>query len=264
MLLKRLTLGVEDIIKGISKYQIWFYLSWQDIKLRYRRSVIGPFWITISTGILVLAMGPLYGALLKQEIGPYLQHLSVSMIIWSFISGYINESCTAFIGAEGFIKEVKQPLTIHLLRVFSRNVLFLLHNTVIIIGVLAFFPPEDPIMLLQIPIGLLLLIGNLFWMGLFLATICARFRDIPQLVSNLLQMMFFVSPIIWKVDMLGRNRLAADVNPLYHLMELIRTPILGGQVGSLTWLVAFGLLAGGLTMTLLLFSRFRARVPYWL
>lgn len=264
MFLSRLTLAVHDVFSGLLLYHIWFFLAWQDIKQRYRRSAIGPFWITISTGILVLAMGPLYGSLLKQDIGPYLQHLAISMIIWSFISGFINESCTAFISAEGYIKEIKQPLTVHLLRTLARNLLYLIHNLAIILIVLLFYPPDNPIMLLLVPLGFFLVFGNLYWMGLLLAVLCARFRDIPQVVTNLMQMMFFISPIIWKVDMLGRNRLAADANPFYHLLELIRTPLLGGQVSALSWIVSSTLLVGGGLMTLLLFSRFRSRIPYWL
>lgn len=264
MFLSRLNLATRDVYEGISQYHIWFFFAWQDIKQRYRRSVIGPFWITISTGIMVLAMGPLYGTLLKQDVGPYLQHLSISMIIWSFISGYVNESCTAFIGAEGFIKEFKQPLTVHLLRVFARNLLNFIHNIAIIVVVLFFFPPQFSRTLFFLPIGFVLVFGNLLWIGLLLATICTRFRDIPQIVTNVMQLMFFISPIIWKVDMLGRNRLAADVNPFFHFMELIRAPLLGGEIGELTWIVASSMFAAGMVITLLIFARFRSRVPYWL
>ena len=66
-------------------YGIWWGLAWQEIKQRYSRSVIGPFWITLSTGVLVAAMGPLYGVLLGQNVAGYIQHLAVSLIIWSFI-----------------------------------------------------------------------------------------------------------------------------------------------------------------------------------
>jgi len=264
MFFSRLILAVNDVFSGLSQYHIWFYLAWQDIKQRYRRSTIGPFWITISTGILVLAMGPLYGALLKQDIGPYLQHLAISMIVWGFISGYINESCTAFISAEGYITQIKMPLTVHLLRVLARNLLYLIHNVAIILVVLFFYPPHNPKMLVLVPFGFILVFGNLYWIGLLLAILCARFRDIPQVVTNLMQILFFISPIIWKVDMLGRNRFAADANPLYHLMELIRTPLLGGQVSALSWIVSSTMMVGGAVVTLLAFSRFRSRIPYWL
>lgn len=264
MFFHKLKLALHDLGAGFGQYPVWLYLAWQDIKQRYRRSVIGPFWITITTGIMVLAMGPLYGSLLKQEIGPYLQYLSVSIIIWSFIAGYINESGNAFIVADGFIKQVKLPISLHLLRVLAKNSLYLAHNVVIIVIILLFFPPKSGVSILLVPVSLVLVIANLFWMGLLLAVFCTRFRDIPQIVASVMQVLFFMSPIIWKVDMLGRNRWAADANPFYHFIELIRAPILGEQVQPLSWLFAVSMLAGGGLITLLTFAKFRARIPYWL
>ncbi|MGZ0080413.1 ABC transporter permease [Methylomonas sp. YC3] len=261
---RRLSLAVDDIFMGLSQYHIWFYLAWQDIKQRYRRSAIGPFWITISTGIMVLAMGPLYGALLKQDIGPYIQHLSVSMIIWGLISGYINESCMAFISAEGYIKQIKMPLTVHLLRVLAKNLLYFLHNVVIILVVLFLYPPQNLKAFFLIPLGFFLLFGNLFWIGLLLSILSARFRDIPQIIANIMQVLFFISPIIWKVDMLGSNHFAADANPLYHFIELIRAPLLGGNIDSLSWVVSTSLIFGGGGVALLVFTRYRSRIAYWL
>jgi ABC-type polysaccharide/polyol phosphate export permease len=264
MFFHKLKLAVHDLNTGLKHYPVWLYLAWQDIKQRYRRSVIGPFWITITTGIMVLAMGPLYGSLLKQEIGPYIQYLSVSIIIWTFISGYINESCNAFIAADGFIKQIKLPITLHLLRVLAKNVLYLLHNAIVIFIVLFFFPPEHFKSILIVPISIALVIANLYWMGLVLAVFCTRFRDIPQIVTSIMQVLFFLSPIIWRVDMLGTKRWAADANPFYHFMELIREPILGGQIQPLSWLFTLAMLVAGGLFTLLLFAKFRARIPYWL
>ncbi len=262
--LSQLQKGVTDIQQGLFGTQLWFHLAWQDIKQRYRRSVIGPFWITISTGLMVAAMGPLYGALLNQEIGPYLQHLGISLIIWLFISGVVNDSCTAFIGASGYIKEINLPLSVHLLRVLARNVIVFAHNAAIILVLVIAFPPDEISKVFTSGVGLIVVIGNLFWVGLVVALLCARFRDIPQIVANLIQVAFFISPILWKADMLGPNRIIADVNPLYHLVELIRAPLVGQAVALLSWSVAFGMLIFGSIFALALFSRFRSRVAYWI
>ncbi len=139
-------------------------------------------------------MGPLYGALLKQNVGHYLQHLALSMIIWSFFSAYINESCGAFIGAEDYIRQIKLPLTVHLFRVLAKNIVTLLHNCLIILIVIAIYPPSNLGSLLLLPLGILLVLGNMVWIGLVLAIICARFRDIPLIVANLMQAAFFFRP----------------------------------------------------------------------
>lgn len=254
-----------DLLGGLARAPLWWSLAWQDIKQRYHRSFLGPFWITISTGVFVGAMGPLYGALLGQDVSTYLQHVAISFIIWTFISSIINESGTAFIGAEGFIKQIALPLSLHVFRLLAKNGLMLAHNALIIVLVLIFLPPAHWGNLWLLPFGLLLVLGNLFWIALLLAVLSARFRDIPQIVASVVQALFFLSPIIWKADMLGpHNRFVADFNPLYHFIEVIRAPLLGSPVHALNWLVTGGLMVGGSILAFVVFARLRARVPYWL
>ena len=129
---KQFTLALKDIYEGTLGTHLWFHLSWMDIKQRYRRSTLGPFWITISTGIMLGAMGPVYAKLFNQPVGAYFQHLAISFIVWNLVSGQIIESCSAFISAEGLIKQIKLPLILHLNRMLSRNIIAFVHNIIII------------------------------------------------------------------------------------------------------------------------------------
>ncbi|GAA5163761.1 ABC transporter permease [Viridibacterium curvum] len=227
--------------------------------------MLGPFWITISTAVMVGAMGPLYGVLLGQDVGSYLQHLAVSLIFWTFISASINESGSAFIAAEGFIKQIALPLTTYIFRLIARNLILLAHNFAIVVVVLLIFPPAHMQDIWLFPLGLLLVIGNLFWLSLLLALVSTRFRDVPQLVSNLVQVAFFLSPIIWKADMLSaKTRFVADFNPLFHFLEIIRAPLLGEPIYATSWIFAGTLLVAGSSISFLAFARLRARTPYWL
>lgn len=255
----------RDLLDGWTKAPLWWSLAWQDTKQRYRRSFLGPFWITASTGVLVAAMGPLYGALLGQNIASYLQHLAISLILWTFISSSINEAGSAFVGAENFIKQVALPLSVHIYRLMAKNLVVLVHNALIIVVVLIFLPPAKWHNLWLFPLGLLLVLGNLFGIALLLALLSARFRDIPQLVSNIVQLAFFLSPIIWKADMLKpEHQFVADLNPLYHFMEVIRAPLVGSPIHINSWLMVLGLLVLINVISFLVFARFRARVPYWI
>jgi lipopolysaccharide transport system permease protein len=257
--------ALRDISSGLSKSALWWALSLQDIKQRYRRSVIGPFWISISTGIFVAAMGPLYGALFGQDTSSYLQYLSISFIIWIFISSTINESCNAFISAEGMIKQIALPASTHVFRLLSKNFLMLAHNAVVIAVVLLIYPPLSFANYWLLPLGLLLLYINLFWISLLLALFSTRFRDLPQIVASVMQILFFLSPILWRPEMLGRrSQLLADYNPIYHFIEIIRSPLLGTPANLLSWLASILLMLAGCTLTFILFSRFRSRISYWL
>jgi len=261
---QKLTLAVKDIVEGTFYTHLWFHLSWLDIKQRYRRSSLGPFWITISMGVMIGAMGPVYAMLFNQPISSYFQHLTVSFIAWGLISGQINESCVAFISAEGIIKQIKLPLTLHLNRMLSRNLIIFAHNFVVIIIVLYFIHPQQLIPLLLFPVGLLLVIINLTWIGLLLSTISARFRDIPLAVASIMQLAFFLTPIVWQRSALtGKSTMIADANILYHLVDIVRAPLLGLYPSTLTWLVVSASALIGWIVAFLFFARFRSRIVYW-
>jgi ABC-type polysaccharide/polyol phosphate export permease len=135
----------------------------------------------------------------------------------------------------------------------------------VVLVVLYVLPPKSSELILMMPVGLVLVVGNLFWMALLLGMLSARFRDIPQLVSNIVQVAFFLSPIIWSAEMLPPSRrYLADFNPLFHFIEVVRAPLLGEPLHMLSWIVVASLLVIGSSSTFAVFARFRARVPYWL
>lgn len=214
---------------------------------------------------MVAAMGPLYGALLGQSVSSYIQHLAVSLILWSFISATINEAGMVFVGAEGYIKQVALPLTVYVLKVISRNLLMLAHNCVVIVVVLCLLPPVNFNSIWMVPLGLLLVVCNLCWLVLLLGILSARYRDIPQLVANVVQIAFFLSPIIWSAEMLPQSRrYLADFNPLFHFIEIVRAPLLGEPIHLISWLIVAAMMVCGSILTFMIFKKFRPRVPYWL
>lgn len=238
-------------------------LGWLEVKQRYRRSVLGPFWLTISTGAMVGGMGPLYGRLFGLDISTYFPFLAIGFVVWLFLAGIITDACTAFTVAEGYIKQLKLPFTVHILRMVWRNLIIFAHNSVIVFLVILVWPPAVTAHLLLIPPALLLIAINGIWIGLSLGLLCARFRDIPQIVSSLVQVAFFLTPVMWQADMLGRNQWAAAWNPLYHFLEVVRSPLVAATTNWFSWAVVLGITVVGYTAAFLLFARFRARIAYW-
>ena len=114
-------------------------LAWLDIKLRYRGSILGPFWVTISTGVMVGALGLVYSTLFDQDMHDYLPYLSLSLVFWTAISLLVSDSCTTFTQAENMIRSVRMPFSVHVWRVLTRNILLLLHNVVIVVIVFAIY-----------------------------------------------------------------------------------------------------------------------------
>lgn len=260
----QMKLALDDLQKGFCLTNIWPMLGWQDIKQRYRRSALGPFWLTISTGALIGGMGPLYGKLLQQDLSLYFPYLAISFVVWMLISSLINDSCNAFINAEGYIKEVKLPLTVHVLRVVWKNLLMFAHNFIIVALVMLVYVRQLDWHLLLMPLGILAIAINGVWIGLLFGILCARYRDIPQVVSSLVQVAFFLTPIMWRSEMLGRHQWVVDLNPLYHFLEIVRAPLLAEGTSLRSWMAVVAITVLGYSVTILIFKRFRARVAYWM
>jgi ABC-type polysaccharide/polyol phosphate export permease len=256
-------LAWDDIVEGIRAIHVWPSLGWQDVKQRYRRSVLGPFWLTISTGILLSAMGPLYGKLFGQDMSSYFMHLAVSFIAWQLFSSYISDACGAFIASEGYIKQVRLPLTIHVLRLIWKNLIIFFHNMLFVVLVLAYFQPRIGFDIMLVPVGLLFFALNAVWVGIVLGLISARFRDIPVIIGNVVQVFFFLTPVLWQPAMLGKHAWVVNLNPFYHFLEVVRTPLLGAPINKLSWLAVLAITLIGFAAIVPFFARYRARIAYW-
>ena len=257
------TLALHDLFQGARSRHLWGMLGWQDIRRRYRRSVLGPFWLTISMGVLVAALGTLYGMLLRVEIEHYAPFLALGFIVWTLISGVIIDGCNAFISAEGIIKQVGLPLSVHVYRLLWRNLLILCHNAVVFVIVASIFGVWPGWAgLLAVP-GLALLCLNGIWAGLLLGIISARFRDVPPIVASVVRILFFVTPIIWMPELMPGRAFVLDFNPFYHLVEVVRAPLLGQVPGLVSWVVVSCITLGGWIVAFEFFRRYRSRIAYW-
>ena len=257
-------LALRDLGQGARARHLWGLLGWQDIRRRYRRSVLGPFWLTISMGVFVAALGTLYGALLRVELSAYVPYLALGFIVWTLVASSFTEGCAAFTGAEGIIKQTTQPLSVHVYRIVWRNVIVFFHNAIIFVVVaLVFSHWPGWTGLLALP-GLALVCVSCVWAGLLLAIVSARFRDVPPLVASLMRVMFFLTPIIWMPSLLPGRALLLEFNPFYHFLELVRAPLLGQAPGPASWLVVAGIALGGGLLTFVMFRRYRPRIAYWI
>jgi lipopolysaccharide transport system permease protein len=256
--------GRSDIWTAFSAPHVWLALGWHDIKQRYRRSVIGPFWFTLSTLIMVGALGLVYSTLMGQNLREYIPYLGLGLVVWQYISTVINEGTTAFINNGYLIKQVRMPLTVYAMRVVWCNFIILLHSLPIVILltiILGKTPKNEALFLFP---GLLILMLQGVWVVLVVGIICCRFRDVIPIVNNFISIAFFVTPVLWPAKDLKERDWIADLNPLYHTIQIIRGPIMGTPVYWQSWAYSVGLLIAGFILAQYLMCRCRHRVAYWL
>jgi lipopolysaccharide transport system permease protein len=263
----RLALAGTDLYETMRLWRLVLALSFMDIKLRYRGSLLGPFWLTLSTAVMIGAMGVLYATLFHQNVAAYLPFLSFSLIFWNFLSTLTGEGGTAFTAVEGMIRAQRMPFSLHAARVVVRNLFVLAHNLVVIVVVFAIFrivPSEAVISV--IPALLLWLLDGMA-ACLLLGVLGARFRDIPPIVASLLQIAFYITPVLWSPTMVMHRhigRVLVQWNPFYAMLEILRGPLLGNPLNHMAWAVALGYSALLLLLSALVFTRARARIAYWI
>ncbi|AIT60067.1 sugar ABC transporter permease [Corynebacterium doosanense CAU 212 = DSM 45436] len=259
-----------DLRKGAGQHELWLQLGWQDIKQRYRRSTLGPLWITVATGVMALALGLLYSMLFQLPLREFLPHVTVGLIIWNFISGCIKDGANVFIENEGLIKQLPSALSVHVYRLVWRQMIFLAHNLVIWVAlVLVFRINLGWEVILAIP-ALVLLAVNGVWVTMLFGIIATRFRDVAPLLEALVQLMFYITPIVWTThtlkeqggDVAERAKLA-EINPLYHYLEIIRAPMIGQDIAGYHWWIVLGCTVAGLLITTVVMRQWRFRVSYW-
>jgi len=255
--------AVQDLIEGGLRWEMWWRFAVHDIKQRFRRSLIGPLWLTLSMGIMVAALGLVFSTIFQQEIAGILPYISVGLIVWGFISSCVNEGALVFISGADYVRNVPMPLSLHVYRMIARNIIILAFNMTIYLLVLIVFPhPLNFNYLLAVP-GFALVLVNVGWVSIALAVLSARYRDIPQVVASLLQVIFFVTPVFWSAQTLPHRPTFILLNPIYHFLEIVRTPLLGGQPNLTSWAVVLACAVVGSTGTVLLYRRAYPRVAYW-
>jgi len=258
-------LAWRDFQGAAGRWQLVAHLSWQDIRQRYRRSTLGPIWLTISVAVQIGALGFVYGKLFHSDLSSYLPHLAAGMTVWVLIAGMINEGCNCFIAAEGFLKQAPLPKSMFPARVVLRSLIIYVHDLVIVFVVLWIYrPPVGATAMLAFP-GLVLLALNGLWIGLLMGMLCTRFRDLPPIVASVMQVAFFVTPVIWQPHALtGTAAAVLQFNPFAVFISLVRDPLTGVAVPFSAWFIAMGLTIVGWLMAFAMFARFRARITYWL
>ncbi|WP_084175575.1 galactan export ABC transporter permease subunit Wzm/RfbD [Actinokineospora spheciospongiae] len=278
----------QDIREGIAARELWGHLGWQDIKQRYRRSVIGPLWITLSMAVTAAGLGLLYSQLFKAPVPTFLPYVTVGFIVWNFILGCLTEGADSFISNEGLIKHLPAPLTVYALRTVWRLTLMLMHNMLVYLAVLVIFfgslttdgyllsehgVPQPGIgwnIVLAIPAFFLIALNG-GWVALLFGIISTRYRDIPQVIGALTQLVFFMTPIMWSTDLLTQRFgeghswaiLIAELNPAYHFIQIMRAPLLGLQQSWHHWAVVGGVTIIGWALALVAMRNYRARISYW-
>tara|TARA_R110002096_G_scaffold34470_9_gene98451 strand:+ start:832 stop:1677 length:846 start_codon:yes stop_codon:yes gene_type:complete len=269
----------NDLWASLSNWTLWWRLALLDIRSRYRRTKIGPFWNVLSVAILVVALGFVYALLWQVPYTTYLPYFAAGYVTWVFITGTMNEHSNSFMAGANMIRSMTMPVTLHIVRPLTKNIVIFFHALIVYIvaAVALQYELENPFALLLAPVGLVILSANLLWIGIVLAVLCSRYRDFIQVVTSVLQIAFFVTPIFWyRTELLQdvngdgiseeqglADLILANLNPFYHMVEVVRGPLIGHVPEMTTYIVTISAAVIGLIFSLFILGRSRGRIAYW-
>jgi lipopolysaccharide transport system permease protein len=261
------TRALSDLYEGGANWRMWTRLGWMEIRRRYRRTMLGPFWTSFNVAVMVFTMGFLWAALFNQPVSRYLPYLTAGIIVWQLLSSCMNEGATVFAANSGLLTSMRIPKSLLVATMVWRNVIVFFHNLMIFLIVMLLWRVSVTWATLLFVPGLVLLSLNSCWIALVLALVGTRFRDVPQFLGGLITILMFLTPIMWSRGTVAHRAAIGyiiDMNPFYHLVDIVRAPLLGEEPSLLSWGVSIALVPIGFAFALWLFSRFRQRVTYWL
>jgi lipopolysaccharide transport system permease protein len=263
---QRFQLAATDLKEGLKLWRLFWVLGLSDIKLRYRGSALGPFWLTISMAVQVSAMGVVYAFLFHVNVHSYLPYLTISMILWSYLNSLISDGCVCFSNSDGLIKGTRMPFTVHAARSIVRNTIILGHNLIVVVGVFAIMGVHVSLYALAAIPAFALWIIDAFAISILFGAICARFRDVPQIIMALMQVAFFITPIMWYAKTLESHPkadLLIRFNPFFYILEIFRAPLLGSPLTMDMIIKALIVSVGIIIVSAIGFARTRGRIAYW-
>jgi ABC-type polysaccharide/polyol phosphate export permease len=253
-----------DLLEGVGAWRLWSKFAWHDMLARYRRSWIGPLWLVLSAIIFIGAFSLVYGTLFKMDLEIYVPFVAIGIVTWGFLSSIAGESVVTFVESESYIRQVRVSLYVYVFRAVWRNVLVFFHQFIVAFVAVLIFNKLRPATLPLVIIGVLLLFSQAIWVMPLLGLLGARFRDLQPIIANVMQVLFFVTPVFWSPSLLGSRRWIADLNPLESLIAIVREPLLGDLPTIGNYAIVLAITAGGFLLAALVYGRFRTRVIYWL
>lgn len=262
-MLSKFDAAADDVASSFSRSWFWMALGWSDVRHRFSGSVLGSLWITANIALVAGALTLVFAHPLGLHSNRYAPFVVIGLVLWQFIQTTLNEAANVFVAAGETIRHSPMPLCVHVLRLLWRNLIALGHNAVVVIATMLIFRVGPTALWTLVP-ALLLLAITVFWASLFIGLLGARFRDVGQIVTNLLQLLFFLTPIFWPPEAIGagRNWIVA-FNPFFAVIDIVRAPLLGVPAAPLSWPVAAFSAAFAATGTFIAFAKLRSRVAYW-
>ncbi len=255
--------GIADLSEAWALRHIWWNLALFEVRSRYKRTRLGPLWITLSTLVLLTAMGPLYAKLFNKEVGEYYLYIACGFVFWNYLTSNITENAKGLHESQGMILSYGFPVSLYIFKIVFRNIIVMLHNIIIVVLAILIFSKHFGIYSLGFLVSYALAVANLFFSGIVVALISTRYRDIEQIIASILTVMFFLTPVLWDAHVLGDRYHLLFFNPFFSFVDALRTPLIANEIPYYSLLSLVLMLLVSAPISVFLLGKYRHRVALW-
>ena len=233
--------------------ELWYFLTWRDIKVRYKQTVLGAAWAIIQPFFTMVVFSLFFGKLagIPSDGIPYPIFSYTALVPWTFFASGLAQSSSSMVGNANLIKKVYFPrMIIPISSVISGAIDFVL-AFLVLIGMMLFFKIYPTVNILWLPLLVLLTFVTSLGVGLWLSAMNVQFRDVRYAVPFLVQFWLFATPIAYPSSLLPEPwRTLYGINPMVGVVEGFRWALLGtdtapGPIIIVSSLAALALLVGG-------------------
>ncbi|MEE2525856.1 ABC transporter permease [Hyphobacterium sp. HN65] len=259
----RFKIAIRDIRQGLSKFELWTSLAQDDLRQRYRRTIFGLVWLTLSYLIFIVAKIFIFGAINPAPLPWFAAYVTVGFLVWQMVSAFVVDGCTSLINSETWVKGVKLPYSTYFFESVARDIVIFAYSAVVAVAVLLFTGHFPGLVALSSLAGILLIILNGVFLQMLLGVICLRYRDIAQIVQTGMRVLFFLTPLVWTPDQVGPLADFLIWNPFTYYIDIVRAPLVDFELPLMSWLISICLTLLLAVLSVSVFSVFRNRIPYW-
>lgn len=223
--------AIEKIYK--TRY-FWFYLAKSDIRFKYRRSKLGYLWAVIQPLGITVIMAIVFSIAFKQPLGDYAVYILSGLIGWNLLMASVVSGGQSLISAAQYIRQYNHPKIIYSLKT---AIVYLYNFLMELIGLVIWIALTDAknlvISALTFPVTIILLFAVVWELVTIVSYINAKYYDYPQLMTLVMQAVYYVSPVFFKEELFEANNLIYMIyqyNPVTQILNLIREPFLYGRI----------------------------------
>lgn len=254
---------IRDILNGLRYWRVWSAIAWNAIKMEYRRTVLGPFWIALQHTLFILTLGYVFAGIQQEDYFSFFVYYATGYTFWILIFSFVTSAGNTFLGINGLPHMTRDAFSNHIYLQFTAQMMRFAHILVPLLFILLFFRDRISVNVPLLLCGFLMLLVFGFWVSILLGCLSLRFQDLVPAVTSIMQVMFFVTPVIFKTSRLPGAEKISLFNPFYHLLIVVRGNIIQEEVALINWGAVLVINGIGIGIALYVLRWARPKIAYW-